>query len=894
MAKMNYMEPIFFTPPRNKLDRALYKDSPSPAPAPTSQTVTNTSIPEYARPYVETMLGKTQALTDINANPYQTYGGTRIAGFSPLQQQAFGNVANQQTASQLGTATNLAGMSGLGSIGTANQMAGAGANYNAMATNPGAVSAFMNPYLQSSLAPQLAEIQRQSDITGMGLKGQSVAQGAFGGNRAALQQAENQRNALMAKQQAIGSGYNTAFQNAQQAQQFGANLGLQGLQGALSGYGQAGAAAGTLGQLGQTQFGQQQAINQAQQQVGAVQQAQQQQQLDQAYQDFLKQKNYPYQQLAFMSDMVRGLPLSQSAQQQYTAPPSMVSQLGGLGMAGLGIYGASGGFKNNKAGGVIEEQKYAGGGKTQMMSDEQLEKIISDMTSNPLAAAAAEEQKMLRARMRNNPALRSGVAAIATDDMVPENMAGGGIVAFKEPTKENNYSLVKADEDYYRALDESPIAQGGVKAIKTLLSPGYVSGKAALNYLGDKYDDLRGNSVMVVDPETGRPISKTALKNKPITQAAKDVAATYRASQPAGLATVPIGSVADSLRVASDNPLAPLATRSAIADKTEAPAADKVAAATGAGIPMPRGMDYNSLKYKAPTDRSAEFDPMNKEAKTPEQLMAEHQARLGENEGLAALKAKLAGMEAKAAGEEERAPWMALAKAGFATMAGKSQNALSNIGEGAKEGLSDYVQAKKDIASSEDKRFALANQLSQAERAEKIATVKFGEDSAEAIDAKNRANKLAALNYKVNRDIAISKGEQDAAANIIHAKQTDAQLAQSAAQHQQTYELQKKRLDADLADKPLDTQVAILTASLKGSEATIRDQNAEPEDKAAAIANSNLVTAKLNELGGVKRATGAALPMAGGKIDATKLVSGTKYMVNGAPMTWNAKTNHFE
>lgn len=41
----------------------------APAPAPSSQTVTNTSIPEYARPYVETMLGKTEALTDINKNP---------------------------------------------------------------------------------------------------------------------------------------------------------------------------------------------------------------------------------------------------------------------------------------------------------------------------------------------------------------------------------------------------------------------------------------------------------------------------------------------------------------------------------------------------------------------------------------------------------------------------------------------------------------------------------------------------------------------------------------------------------------------------------------------------------------------------------------------------------
>ena len=39
---------------------------------PAQQTVTNTSIPEYARPYVENMLGKAEALTDINQNPYQT------------------------------------------------------------------------------------------------------------------------------------------------------------------------------------------------------------------------------------------------------------------------------------------------------------------------------------------------------------------------------------------------------------------------------------------------------------------------------------------------------------------------------------------------------------------------------------------------------------------------------------------------------------------------------------------------------------------------------------------------------------------------------------------------------------------------------------------------------
>lgn len=413
------------------------------APSATSQTVTNTSIPDYAKPYVETMLGKTQALTDINQNPYQTYGGQRIAEFSPLQQQAFSNVANMQTAPQLGQATNLAGISGIGSLGTANQMAGAGNQYNQMATNPYATQAFMNPYLNASLQPQLAEIGRQYDITGQQEKSQATGQGAFGGNRQALMQAENARNKNTAMNTAIGQGYNNAFNQAQQAQQFGANLGLQGLQGALSGYGQAGAAAGTLGQLGQTEFGQQQGINTAQQQVGAVQQAQAQQNLDQGYQDFLKQQNYPYQQLAFMSDMTRGLPLSQSAATQYTAPPSMVSQLGGLGMAGLGAYGAAGGFKTAKDGGIMSAYKdggkvgYSVGGDISTMTDRQLTELLSNPQLNPMEMKAVEDLLALHRRMEINPqtpqimAQNQGIDAIPTGDMVPQEIAGGGIIAFK-------------------------------------------------------------------------------------------------------------------------------------------------------------------------------------------------------------------------------------------------------------------------------------------------------------------------------------------------------------------------------------------------------------------------------------------------------------------------------
>ena len=454
----------------------------APAPAPSSQSVSQTSIPAYAQPYVETMLGQTQALTDINQNPYQAYGGQRIAEFSPLQQQAFANVANQTTASQLTPATQFATQSGQGSLGTAGLMAGAGRRYEQMATNPYAMQAYMNPYIQASLQPQLNLLAQQTGIQGAQQQSAATQAGAFGGSRSALQNALVQQAGNLAQQQAIGQGYNQAFQQAQQAQQFGANLGLQGLQGALSGFGQAGQAAATLGQLGQTQFGQQQAINQAQQTTGAVQQAQAQQALDQQYQDFLKQKNYPYQQLAFMSDMLRGLPLSQSAQTQYTAPPNAASQLGGLGMSALGIYGMSGGFKakggmvgeGHANGGLMaakayKEGGYALGGGIETLNVKQLREMLDNPTLTPQEVDMIERRIMLLNRMQNNPQTeeimapatgRAGIGAISTGEMVPEQMAGGGIVAFAEggSNKESYQSFL---ENQVRKSIEDQLQGGG-------------------------------------------------------------------------------------------------------------------------------------------------------------------------------------------------------------------------------------------------------------------------------------------------------------------------------------------------------------------------------------------------------------------------------------------------
>jgi hypothetical protein len=150
------------------------------------------------------------------------------------------------------------------------------------------------------------------------------------------------------QQAGLGAQYNqAAAQLGEQSRQFGAGLGLQGLQTALQ-------SAGQLGQLGQNQFGQNMAINQLQAQYGGMQQQQAQNILNQQYQDFLNYQNYPYKQLGFMSDILRGAPLSQTGAAVYQQAPSMTSQLAGLGTAAIGASKLFG----MKDGGEVEDAEY--------------------------------------------------------------------------------------------------------------------------------------------------------------------------------------------------------------------------------------------------------------------------------------------------------------------------------------------------------------------------------------------------------------------------------------------------------------------------------------------------------------------------------------------------------
>jgi hypothetical protein len=131
--------------------------------------------------------------------------------------------------------------------------------------------------------------------------------------------------------------------NAQQ-QQFGAGLGLQGMQTAMSG-------AKSLADIGQTQYGQNMGLLSLQNQFGGQQQQQTQNILNNQYQDFLNYQNQPYKQMGFMSDMIRGLPMSQLSSTMYQTPPSMLQQVAGLGITGKAL----GAFKK---GGAVQDVDY--------------------------------------------------------------------------------------------------------------------------------------------------------------------------------------------------------------------------------------------------------------------------------------------------------------------------------------------------------------------------------------------------------------------------------------------------------------------------------------------------------------------------------------------------------
>jgi hypothetical protein len=410
------------------------------SPPPNQQVTTTTSnLPEYARPYFENLMQRGQA---ESYRQYQPYEAERLAGFTPGQVAAQQETLGMQTPGQFGAATGLAGAGGLSSLGAGQQFFG-------MAQDPSTVQAFMSPYQQSVTDVARKAAIRDAQIAQQQINLGAVRQGTYGGARQALAQGERERGLLdrLAGIQAEGS--QKAFEDARRTQQFGSDLGLRGV-------GQGIQAGQTLGQLGQAQ---QQADLQrltAQETVGGQQRGFEQQRLDQQYADFLRQRDYPLEQLGYFSNLLRGVPVGLSSTQTTSAPPpSIASQIGGLGLAGLGIAGAArtAGFAD---GGSVTappspEELHAMGSR---MPDAELAMLQEKLRTAPpgnetlMAAGEIQTRKNIRDKaVQGNK--RLVIADLLTDGampqmppqmqqqiaMLPEN--AGGVAALPAPNMDN-------------------------------------------------------------------------------------------------------------------------------------------------------------------------------------------------------------------------------------------------------------------------------------------------------------------------------------------------------------------------------------------------------------------------------------------------------------------------
>ena len=454
------------------------------SPQPTSTSTT--TIPEYAQPYMERLLGKAEAASQA---PYQTYGGERLTGPTAEQQASRQEIAGLQTPGQFQTGTNLAGLGGLTAMGYGGQSAMAGQNYMGLATNPGAQQAFMSPYMQNVVDVQKQEAIRDAQKGNLAGNLAAARQGTYGGARQLLAQTERERNLGSQLAQIQATGQQKAFEAAQQAQQFGSTLGLQGLGQGIQAAGQATQAGATLGQLGIGQQQQDLARLAAQEQAGSLGQREQQAALDLAYQDFLAQQRYPYSQLGFMSDILRGSGnlAGTGGTALYQAPPSTGSQLLGLASTLGGAYLAGGGKFFNEGGevrGLGAVKNYAEGGE-----------VIQDMID---VAKLTPEQIQQTRNTKARPDVSDIILLSELDQKLAEikrlqasqNTPPQSTVAEDIRSEAMNQSAgldaIPIPDDYYR--DETELAGGGIIAFADggvpSMDPGLPYGPGYMNGMG--------------------------------------------------------------------------------------------------------------------------------------------------------------------------------------------------------------------------------------------------------------------------------------------------------------------------------------------------------------------------------------------------------------------------
>ena len=323
--------------------------SSSPPPAPAVQTsVQQSEFPTELKPFIEDIFGKAQAIQEQREEEgFQAFQGPLQAQFDPAQTKAFERIEQIPGATQplFDEATTLA------------------REATRAPTDPAEVQAFMNPFLRNVTDIQKREAERVADVEEQQLASQAAQAGAFGGSRAAILEAERQRNLATQLGDIEARGLAASYQDAQQRL---ANQRAREAAGATQ-----------LASLGSAIPAQQLKELGALSGVGAARQTQAQRGIDLARQEFEAEEAFPLRTLQEFSSILRGFPIEPTRttrEQQFSAAQPLSTQLLGVGTQALGALGAAGIKPFGQAGGMVREmpvKAQSGGALSSLMEKTQ-------------------------------------------------------------------------------------------------------------------------------------------------------------------------------------------------------------------------------------------------------------------------------------------------------------------------------------------------------------------------------------------------------------------------------------------------------------------------------------------------------------------------------------------
>jgi hypothetical protein len=311
--------------------------------APTTSVTNTSNLPEYARPYFEHLMGRAEQASNTE-NPL--YQGERLAGPSADTQAGYQKVRD---VAAYGMPENKFATD----INTRAQGVGFDAgNYRSNAIQQDAfgqqqANQYMSPYMENVIGRQKDAALRDFNEGRAGRDTQAIQAGAFGGYRDAIQQGVAQRGLANRMNDIDASGRQQAYANAQQ--QFNADraasMGAQttteqqrlaAAQYGLSGAGMAMQAGNNIAGYGVQRSDQDLKAANALQQQGGAQTNQYQKGLDIAYQDFINQRDYNKNNISYMSNILRGVPVQPTTVQNTYSNPNPLNSVAGLTIAGIG------------------------------------------------------------------------------------------------------------------------------------------------------------------------------------------------------------------------------------------------------------------------------------------------------------------------------------------------------------------------------------------------------------------------------------------------------------------------------------------------------------------------------------------------------------------------------